>query len=306
MYYFDEWIFFYNEWNFILHEQHISNDSVYYTFLYLYIYRKSISGNHWKLGSYKIMQFLFKKSVIFFGSVIYLYYICSVVLIVSLIQKAMTTKYNKSAIMKKAWQIFKSQSVRTNEMFSNCLKESWSNAKGIETKSVPVIDFAKVRKDILTFVNWKLGNKIDDAEDLTQDALIKVYSNLSSFNETKGNFRNWYLIIADHCIKDFFRSNKERFADVSISDYLNENGSKKLQISDNKETDNEMTNKELSVELKKAIHTLKPEYKRIMLLRFVMKMEYREIADYCEISIGNVESLIYRAKKILQKQLAIA
>lgn len=190
-------------------------------------------------------------------------YICAVVLIVSLIQKAMTTN------------------------------------------TVPVIDFAKVRKDILLFVTWKLGNKKDDAEDLTQDALVKVYTNLSSFDDTK-NFRNWYLTIANNCVIDFFRSNKERLTDISISDYLNENGSEKLQIADNKKTDNEITNKELKAELKKAINTLKPEYKRIAMLRFILNMEYKEIADYCDTTIGNVESLVYRAKKILQKQLAVA
>ena len=173
------------------------------------------------------------------------------------------------------------------------------------TNTVPVIDFAKVRKDILLFVTWKLGNKKDDAEDLTQDALVKVYTNLSSFDDTK-NFRNWYLTIANNCVIDFFRSNKERLTDISISDYLNENGSEKLQIADNKKTDNEITNKELKAELKKAINTLKPEYKRIAMLRFILNMEYKEIADYCDTTIGNVESLVYRAKKILQKQLAVA
>ncbi len=207
--------------------------------------------------------------------------------------------------MRKAWQLFKSQSVRTDEMFANCLKQSWSNAKGIETKAVPVVDFAKIRKDILLFINWKLGNKKDDAEDLTQDVLVKVYTNLPSYDNTK-NFRSWYLAIANNCVNDFYRANKERLADVSISDYLNENGSEKLQICDNTEADHKITNKELGIKLRKAIRTLKPEYKRIMLLRFVMKMEYREIADYCDISMNNVESMIFRAKKILQRQLAIA
>ena len=163
-------------------------------------------------------------------------------------------------------------------------------------------ELMKVRKDILVFVNWKLGNKIDDAEDLTQDAIIKVYTCIASYDESK-NFRNWYLTIANNCVKDFFRTNKERITDISISDYHNENGSEKLQVSNYISADSELENKELKIELKKAINSLKPEYKRIAMLRFIMNLEYKEIADFCDISIGNVESLVYRAKKILQREL---
>lgn len=163
-------------------------------------------------------------------------------------------------------------------------------------------ELTKVRKDILTFINWKLGNKIDDAEDLTQDAIIKVYSGIASYNESK-NFRNWYLTIASNCVIDFFRKNKERITDISISDYLNENGSEKLQIGSYLSADCELENKDLKVELKKAINSLKPEYKKIAMLHFIMNLKYQEIADYCDVSIGQVESLIYRSKKILQREL---
>lgn len=216
-------------------------------------------------------------------------------------------KYNKSEILKRAWQIFKSQSVKTDAQFSLSLKKSWNIAKGLEVQPVAkAIDLTKIRKDILLFVNWKLGNRFDDAEDITQNALIKVYTALNSYDESKGNFRNWYITIANNCVLDFYRANKDRNSDISVSDFINENGNEKIQIADNNSASSKVENSELAERIEIALNNLKPEYKKVAILRFVEEKEYKEISEICNMAMSNVMSAIHRARKILQRELATA
>jgi RNA polymerase sigma-70 factor (ECF subfamily) len=164
--------------------------------------------------------------------------------------------------------------------------------------------FADVRKDVLLFVSWKLNNASDDIEDLTQDTMLKVFTSLSSFDENRGNFRNWYLTIANNTLKDFYRSNKDRMKEISVADFINENGTEKIQIVDaNESADNGIKRNEMHSDLRKAIKTLNPEYRKVIILRFMQNMSCNEIADYCNIPLNTALSLIARGKKLLQGQL---
>ena len=48
-------------------------------------------------------------------------------------------------------------------------------------------------------------NSIEDAEDLTQNACIKVVKNLDKFKEEKGMFISWMYKIIQNQLYDFFR-----------------------------------------------------------------------------------------------------
>lgn len=164
-------------------------------------------------------------------------------------------------------------------------------------------EITSIRKDIMLFMNWKL-NRSDEAEDLAQDTLLKVFTSLSTFDEAKGNFRNWYLTIANNVIKDYFRSNKDRMKEISVADFINENGSEKIQIADiTGSSDNGIKRAEMHSELRKAIKTLNPEYRKIVILRFIQNMSCNEIADYCNMPLNSVLSMIARGRKVLQGKL---
>src|ERR1035437_10300844 len=110
-----------------------------------------------------------------------------------------TTKFNKSQILKKAWQFFrmmvpKDESNRTDKTFSECLIVSWAIAK---TRPAILIDelYKKYYSPILNFIMQMIHNS-NDAEELANDTFIKAMQNMEKFNPEKSNISTWLHTIA--------------------------------------------------------------------------------------------------------------
>jgi len=61
----------------------------------------------------------------------------------------------------------------------------------------------------------------EDAEDLTSDTLVKMLSNLISYERDKSNFRTWVITIADNTVINFKKklsNNIEHFVYTNIED----------------------------------------------------------------------------------------
>jgi RNA polymerase sigma-70 factor (ECF subfamily) len=61
----------------------------------------------------------------------------------------------------------------------------------------------------------------EDAEDLTSDTVIKMLSNLFSYEKNKSNFRTWVITIADNTVINFKKklsNNIEHFVYTNIED----------------------------------------------------------------------------------------
>jgi hypothetical protein len=96
-----------------------------------------------------------------------------------------TMKFNKSQILKKAWQLFKvmvakDENNRTDKTFADCLIVSWAMAK-----TIPCIDinelYKKYYSPILNFIMQMLHNS-NNAEELANDTFIKAMDKMYQFN----------------------------------------------------------------------------------------------------------------------------
>ena len=57
-------------------------------------------------------------------------------------------------------------------------------------------------------------------------------------------------------------------------------------------------------DLKRAVDSLQPEYRSVLLLWSFEELSYKEIADVCDCAIGTVMSRLYRARQLLAKRLS--
>ena len=139
----------------------------------------------------------------------------------------------------------------------------------------------------------------EDAGDMTQEAIIKIYRNLSSF---KGDcsFGAWaYRITINTCLDELRRRKKRTL--VSLDAAQDQGG---LQLEDGGGTPEEMIERrELAEQIEKAISALEPDYRIAVTLRDVEGLSYQEIADVTGTSLGTVKSRISRARMQLQKKL---
>ncbi|MGA9116131.1 MAG: sigma-70 family RNA polymerase sigma factor [Bacteroidota bacterium] len=159
----------------------------------------------------------------------------------------------------------------------------------------------KYHDAIRSFIHRMIHDRTQ-VEDLTQEAFIKAFGSLRSFNEEFA-FSTWlYKIATNNCI-DYIR--KRRLPTLSMDRPAEgRGGDAPMEIPD--ETygaDGELLRSQRSALLSRAIDALPPKYRRVILLRHVEEKSYEEIARELQLPIGTVKAHIFRARELLYRRL---
>lgn len=146
----------------------------------------------------------------------------------------------------------------------------------------------------------------DDAEDMTQEIMIKIFRSLGSF---KGNskFSTWiYRVAVNTCLDELKKKkNKKHLSlDAEIS---GDDGENQIEIKDDSPSPEKLAEQnELRDLVAAAVKLLSDEHRAVIVLRDIRGMSYSEIAGILGCSDGTVKSRISRAraqlKMILEKE----
>ena len=147
----------------------------------------------------------------------------------------------------------------------------------------------------------RLANSVvrneEDALDIVQEALIKVYKNLKSFRSSSTLYTWLYRVVMNHAIDKVRR--RAKVAVESTSDML-------YELPDSVDTsrpDKEALRTELREKIFAAVDTLPVKQKKVILLREVEGLSYKEIAQVTGCSEGTVMSRLYYGREQLRKLL---
>ena len=145
----------------------------------------------------------------------------------------------------------------------------------------------------------KMLKNPDDALDISQEAFIKVYKSIGSFN-FESSFSTWlYRIVTNSCL-DFLRKNKTKIYSID-NPIETEDGQVQREIVDNSDTPEELLEKKMTKELvHKCIEKLDENHRVVILLRDIQDFSYEEISEILDCSIGTVKSRINRARSNLK------
>ncbi|HYK73860.1 MAG TPA: RNA polymerase sigma factor [Pseudoneobacillus sp.] len=126
-----------------------------------------------------------------------------------------------------------------------------------------------------------------DAQDLVQEAFIKVYHQLEKYDGS-GEFAGWiYRVTINHCM-DEFRKKRYQMKQVELTDEKLDNPNHPEVV---------FLKKEKSRQLEKLVSTLPEDERIIILLRYVNELSYDEISEMVDTPISNVRNKLHRAKK---------
>lgn len=142
----------------------------------------------------------------------------------------------------------------------------------------------------------------DEVEDLTQEAFIKAFSSLQSFNDEYA-FSTWlYKIATNNCI-DFIR--KKKIHSLSINHPIHVKDSEvTIELSDSTYVpDQDIISTQRKKLVEEAINSLPEKYREVIRLRHTEERDYQEIADILELPLGTVKAHIFRARELLYKYL---
>ncbi len=153
--------------------------------------------------------------------------------------------------------------------------------------------------DFIYNVAFRFVFNHDDAQDLTQDVIIKVITNLSQFNH-QANFRTWlYRIVFNHFLNT--KKRKMEFAVVSFDEY----GKALDNIPDielNKHEQSELQDKVEDAKIgcmTGMLLCLEREQRLIYTLGEIFDIESKTGAELLNISADNFRQILSRARKTL-------
>ncbi len=159
----------------------------------------------------------------------------------------------------------------------------------------------RYRAPIYNLLYRMVRNKID-TEDLVQEAFIKAFSSLSSFNDDYA-FSTWlYKIAINNCI-DYFRKKKLKTLPIDRP-IESKDGDIKRELPDaSYRPDKNLLSKEKDELIENAIQNLPEKYRTAIILRHHEDKSYEEISEIMNIPLGTVKARIFRAREMLKKEL---
>jgi RNA polymerase sigma-70 factor, ECF subfamily len=159
----------------------------------------------------------------------------------------------------------------------------------------------KYHDAIFNFIYRMVRDK-HQVEDLTQEAFIKAFASLKSFNDEYA-FSTWLYKIATNNSIDYIRRRKlqmysiDKPIEAADSDYTFELPDETYQA------DKDIIRGQRVQLLNEAIAALPEKYRKVIQLRHVDERTYEEIAKLLKLPIGTVKAHIFRAREILYKTL---
>lgn len=140
----------------------------------------------------------------------------------------------------------------------------------------------------------------EDAEDAAQEVFLKIYKNISAFNENS-TLSTWIYRITVNTCNDILR---KRIKGKTVSIYPDNDDDSEIVIPDTSHTPEEAAQaSEIRRQLLDAIAGLKEEYRTVITLFDLEGMSYDEISKIVNIPVGTVKSRLSRARGQLRKNL---
>jgi RNA polymerase sigma-70 factor (ECF subfamily) len=164
-------------------------------------------------------------------------------------------------------------------------------------------DFTEIvecyERDVFNMAYWMLGDAAE-AEDAAQEAFLRAYVKLSSYDSARSSFKTWLLTItSNHCID---RLRKRRVMLLSIDEptffhpalISREVGPEQATLAG-----------ERSALVQSLLANLTPRYRAAVVLRYWYDMSYKEIAETLETTIDAVKAVLFRARRMLADMMLV-
>lgn len=157
-----------------------------------------------------------------------------------------------------------------------------------------LVDLVSLYYDGLVMFLMQIVGIPDVAEDLAEDTFLRLCVKQPNY-KNEATFKTWLYTIARNLATDYLRKNK-RF--ITLTDSVI---SERVEIKDS--VSESFFKNEISVALRKAMCSIKPEYAQVLFLTYFENLSNKETAKILKKSVHAVENLNYRARIALKAEL---
>ena len=147
-------------------------------------------------------------------------------------------------------------------------------------------------KDLVFTLALRMLKHREEAEEVAQDAFVKVYRSLSRF-KGDSKFSTWIYKVTYNTCLDRIKKNKKHFNDVAIDDFT----INKLETIDNA-LQNIITKEKQNL-IKNCVDKLPAEDAYLLTLFYFEELNLDEISEIIKITSNTVKVKLFRARKKL-------
>ena len=154
------------------------------------------------------------------------------------------------------------------------------------------------KNNIYSYALYMMKNRMD-AEDISQEVLIKIWQNVGKFNILSA--KTWIMRTTHNLCIDYLRKRQSSYSkEYSIDEDFLES------FADGLEENNPLIKTHLKMmtdKIKKTIQNLPEKLKSVFVLYEIQGMKYREISKSLDMPLNTVKVSLFRARKKLQEEL---
>jgi RNA polymerase sigma-70 factor (ECF subfamily) len=146
--------------------------------------------------------------------------------------------------------------------------------------------------EIYRMIYYRSRSKMD-AEDLTQDVMLKAYKNIGRLKSPEV-FRSWLYRIAVNRVRDYYRKKQFRslFGMVSMDD---DSFHESAQMAVPPEAEGGISRKDFWRQIEQMLSAFSRMEKEVFLLRFLDQMTIKEISETLKKNESTIKTHLYRA-----------
>lgn len=138
-----------------------------------------------------------------------------------------------------------------------------------------------------------------EIEDIVQDAFLKAYTRLATFQQ-QSSFYTWLYRIATNTVLDWMkRRGRSPVQSVEDPELVGVAGEDRAVV----RPEARLEEQEIARITRDVLDTLPEIFRTVLVMREFEGHSYQEIADVLEISIGTVESRLFRARARFKQKL---
>ena len=143
-----------------------------------------------------------------------------------------------------------------------------------------------------------LGNE-EEAKDATQETFLKAWKKFDTLRWETG--QAWLLKIAVNLCLDWLR--RRRFRGDFPEEDESQNSVEYRLPDPNPDPLEQCLSEEVQTRVRKAISSLAPKYRAVVILRDLEGLSYQEIAEMLSVKISKVKSNLFRGRRELKEIL---
>lgn len=147
---------------------------------------------------------------------------------------------------------------------------------------------------------YQMTRRIDDAEDLVQDAFVRAYNNLHRYRD-EARFTTWLLRIISNLATDRARMSKRR---NNLEQQEATGALVWMTDTSNMDPISNLEKDRRQIAIEKGLAALPVHHRTVIILRDIEERDYQEIAAILGCTVGGAKLRVLRARRALRDRVA--